>query len=245
MVDLHICADAQDLATRFAAALAETIATAVARTGRCALALSGGNTPRRVHQRLAAAYRREVRWDAVDVFWGDERYVPADDPRSNYRMARETLLEPVACPAANVHPMPTDLASPDEAAREYERTLRRFFDAEWPRFDVLLLGVGADGHMASLFPDSPALKERSRWVVAATAPAEPQVRLTLTPPAIAAAKRLCVLVAGPDKAEALRHVLDETADPNAYPAAGLRAAGERVSWWVDRAAASALPARPT
>jgi 6-phosphogluconolactonase len=141
--------------------------------------------------------------------------------------------------------MPTDLASPDDAAREYERTLRRFFDAEWPRFDVLLLGLGADGHMASLFPDSPALKERSRWVVAATAPAEPQVRLTLTPPAIAAAKRLCVLVAGPDKAEALRHVLDETADPNAYPAAGLRAAGERVSWWVDRAAASALPARPT
>ena len=225
--------------------MAETISTAVARAGRCALALSGGNTPRRVHERLASAYRREIRWDAVDVFWGDERYVPADDPRSNYRMARETLLEPVACPAANVHPMPTDLASPDDAAREYERTLRRFFDAEWPRFDVLAARPRRRRAHGLVVPDSPALKERSRWVVAATAPAEPQVRLTLTPPAIAAAKRLCVLVAGADKAEALRHVLDETADPNAYPAAGLRAAGERVSWWVDRAAASALPARPT
>jgi 6-phosphogluconolactonase len=243
VTQLHICSDAQDLATRFAAASVEMIAAIVARTGRCALALSGGNTPRRVHQRLASTHRREIRWDAVDVFWGDERYVPADDPRSNYHMARETLLEHVACPAANVHPMPTDLASPDDAAREYERTLRRFFDAEWPRFDVLLLGLGADGHMASLFPGSPALQEHSRWVVAATAPTEPLVRLTLTPPAITAATRICVLVAGPDKAEALRHVLDETADPNAYPAAALRAAGERVSWWVDRAAASALPAR--
>ena len=237
---IHIGADAQDLAARFAAALVEMIATRVARTGRCALALSGGNTPRRVHTLLGSTYRREVRWDAVHVFWGDERYVPPDDPRSNQGMARETLLDHVPCPAANVHPMPTHPDAADEAAREYERTLRAFFEEEWPRFDILLLGLGADGHMASLFPASPALQERSRWVVATTVPATPPMRLTLTLPAIAAARRICVLVAGADKADALRHVLDDTADANVYPAAGLRAAGDRVSWWADAAAASAL-----
>ena len=237
---MNIGTNAEDLATRFAAALVEMIAADVAQAGRCALALSGGHTPRRVHQLLASTYRHEIRWDAVHVFWGDERYVPPQDPRSNQRMARETLLDHVPCPTANLHPMPTHLPVADDAAREYEATLRAFFDEEWPRFDVLLLGLGADGHVASLFPGSPALQERSRWVVAATVPAAPPIRLTLTPPALVSAKRICVLVAGAEKADALHHVLDDSANPGLYPAAVLRAAGDRVSWWVERAAASGL-----
>ena len=240
MHGVHIGTDVRDLAARLAAALVEMIAADVGRAGRCALALSGGTTPRRVYELLASTHRADIRWDAVHVFWGDERYVPPDDPRSNYRMARETLLNHVPCHAANVHPMPTHLASADDAALQYEQVLRAFFEEEWPRFDILLLGLGADGHMASLFPASPALQERSRWVVATTVPATPPVRVTLTPPAIVAARRICVLVAGADKADALRHVLDETADPTVYPAAGLRAAGDRVSWWADAAAAGTL-----
>jgi 6-phosphogluconolactonase len=152
VVDLHICADAQDLATRFAAALAETIATAVARTGRCALALSGGNTPRRVHQRLASAYRREVRWDAVDVFWGDERYVPADDPRSNYRMARETLLEPVGLPrgqrASDAHGSGLSGRRGARVRADAASVLRRGV-ASVRRAAARL---GADGHTAVVVP---------------------------------------------------------------------------------------------
>jgi 6-phosphogluconolactonase len=239
--DAHIVTDAQDLAARFAAAVAEMIAADVARAGRCALALSGGNTPRRVYQLLASTYRREIRWDAVHLFWGDERYVPPEDPRSNQRMARQTLLDHVPCPEGNVHPVPTHLPVADDAAREYEATLRAFFVGEdWPRFDVLLLGLGPEGHIASLFPASAALQERSRWVVATTVPADPPIRVTLTLPAIASARRICVLVAGGEKADALRHVLGETAHPTVYPAAALRAAGDRVSWWIDRAAATAL-----
>lgn len=240
MPDIRICTDAQDLATQFAAMLAESIAATIERTGRCTLALSGGNTPRRVHHLLASTYRDRIPWPGVHVFWGDERFVPADDPHSNYRMARETLLDHVPCPAGNIHPMPTGGIAPSEGALAYEQTLRRAFTGAWPRFDVLLLGLGVDGHTASLFPGSPALDERERWVVAATAPIDPRMRLTMTVPALTAAERIHVLVSGADKVEALGRVLDERADPRVYPAATLRAAGDRVRWWVDRAAAAGL-----
>jgi 6-phosphogluconolactonase len=153
-------------------------------------------------------------------------------------MAKETLLDHIPCPEANIHPMPTHFPTADAAARDYERTLREHFAEEWPHFDLVLLGVGDDGHTASLFPGSLALAERTRWVVAADAPVEPHVRLTLTLPALTRAAAMSVLVAGAAKAEALRHVLEGPGDWIKYPAAGVRLATGSVIWWADREAAA-------
>jgi 6-phosphogluconolactonase len=237
--DVRVCADARELSERAAAATAAAIMDAVGRRGRCSLVFAGGHTPRGLYEQLASTYRDRIAWPQLDAFWGDERYVAPDAPASNYRMVRESLLDHVPLPAGNVHPMPTDTASPDAAAREYERTLRAALGST-PAFDLLLLGLGEDGHTASLFPHSIALDERTRWVVAVTGPAEPRTRLTMTFPAITAAHRLFMLVSGRQKASALAHVLDPAARVNDYPAAALRAAGRKVTWWVDRDAATDL-----
>jgi 6-phosphogluconolactonase len=200
--------------------------------------LSGGSTPRTLHGLLASDFRDQIPWADVHVFWGDERYVSPDDPDSNYRMARETLLDHVPCPAGNIHPMPTHFPSPDAAAREYEKTLRTYFGTEWPHFDLLLLGLGEEGHTASLFPGSPALEERTRWVVAVKAPADPSLRLTLTLPALTRAANIYVLVTGSKKASALHHVLTDGTDANIYPAAGVRLTPGTLIWWIDREAAA-------
>ena len=236
--DLRVCADPADLSRRAAEAAVGTIKEAVRRSGTCSIVLSGGSTPRTLYGLLASQFRAEVPWAHVQVFWGDERYVPPEDPQSNYRMVKEALLDHVPCPAANIHPMPTHFPSADEAARDYERTLRNHFVGEWPRFDLVLLGIGDDGHTASLFPGSLALAERTRWVVAAQAPVEPQVRLTLTMPALTRAGAIYVLVTGASKGEALRHVLAGAGDWIKYPAAGVRLGTGSVIWWADRDAAA-------
>jgi 6-phosphogluconolactonase len=235
--DVRICADVNELSRRAAEAAAKTLNEAVRANGRCSLVLSGGNTPRRLYGLLASEFREQIRWPHVHVFWGDERYVPADDPDSNYRMARETLLDHVPCPDGNVHPMPTHFASADDAARDYERALRSYFGTDWPHFDLVLLGLGEEGHTASLFPGSPALGERTRWAVAVKAPAVPPMRLTLTLPALTRAANIYVLVSGSTKADALHHVLTGAPDPSSYPAAGVRATEGTLIWWVDRDAA--------
>ena len=236
--DLRVFSDVNELSLRAAEAVARTINDAVRSAGRCSLVLSGGNTPRTLYGLLASRFREQIPWAHVHVFWGDERYVPSEDSRSNYRMAKETLLDHVPCPAANIHPMPTHFPSADAAARDYERTLRSHFLEEWPDFDVVLLGIGDDAHTASLFPGSLALAERTRWVVAAQAPVEPQLRLTLTLPALTRAGAVHVLVAGATKAEALRHVLERPGDWIKYPAAGVRLGMGSVIWWADREAAA-------
>jgi 6-phosphogluconolactonase len=152
-------------------------------------------------------------------------------------MAKKALLDHVPCPQGQVYPMPTDLADPDSAARVYEATLREYFGGGPPRFDVVLLGLGEEGHTASLFPRSPALVERTRWTVAVTAPADPPMRLTLTLPVLTQAAAIYFLVAGSKKAHALSQVLSPTADPNIYPAAAVRSDAGAVTWWVDQPAA--------
>jgi len=239
IADIRVCVDARDLSERAAAATADTIADAVRRHGWCSFVLSGGNTPSALYRLLASTYRERIPWPLVHLFWGDERDVPPDDPASNYRMARESLLDHVPIPVQNIHPMPTQGPSPDAAARDYERTLRVEVGSRRPPFDLVLLGLGEDGHTASLFPGSPALNETARWVVAVTAPATPSTRLTLTFPAVTSAARIFVLVSGAGKADALERVLSPAADLNAYPAARLRSAGGGVTWWVDRAATQA------
>ena len=239
--DLRVCVDLADLSRRAAEAAVSTINDAVRTAGTCSIVLSGGSTPRTLYRLLASEFRGEIPWANVQVFWGDERYVPSADPRSNYRMAKETLLDHVPCPPANIHPMPTHFPSADVAARDYERTLRSHFVKEWPDFDLVFLGIGDDGHTASLFPGSLALAEKTRWVVAARAPVEPQLRLTLTLPALARAAALFVLVAGATKAEPLQHVLERVGDWVKYPAAGIRLGTGSVIWWADREAAALIP----
>jgi 6-phosphogluconolactonase len=144
------------------------------------------------------------------------------------------LLDHVPCPPDQIHPMPTTMLNPDEAATAYERTLRQFFRPGAPEFDLVLLGLGADGHTASLFPHSPVLHESDRLVVPVRALVEPPLRLTLTLPPLVAARRIFVMTAGPDKEAALQHVLEPGADVAKYPAAALLAAHERLTWWVAR-----------
>ena len=226
-----------DLSGDVAAAITDVAQAAIERSGRCSLLLSGGSTPRTTYELLATRYRHRMDWTHIHLFWGDERFVPHGDPRSNYRMAREALVDRVPCPPANVHPIPTGLPSADVAARRYEETLRAHFPGDRPAFDVALLGLGDDGHTASLFPGSSALTDAGRWVVAVATPAEPPLRITLTIAALTEAAQLFVLVSGAGKAAALRHALDPASDPMQYPAAGLQSAAGRVVWWADRAAA--------
>jgi 6-phosphogluconolactonase len=236
--DVRICADVNELSRRAAETAVRTVDEAVRGHGRCSLVLSGGSTPRTLYGLLASEFRDRIPWTHVHVFWGDERYVLPQDPDSNYRMAKEALLDHVPCPAGNIHPMPTHFPSPGAAAQDYERTLRSYFGTDSPRFDLILLGLGEEGHTASLFPGSPALGERTRWVLAVKTHARPPLRLTLTLPALTRAATIYVLVAGPKKARALHHVLAVIPDPNAYPAAGLRSTEGTLIWWVDREAAA-------
>lgn len=238
MADVRICSGESDLAFRVAESAAAIIKEAVETTGRCSLVLSGGNTPRTLYSRWASRFSLEIPWAHVHVFLGDERFVPSDDPRSNFRMAREALLDHVPIPTANVHAVPTSLETAELAATAYEATLRRYFTGDHSHFDLVLLGLGAEGHTASLFPRSPALDERTRWVLPVTVPADPPSRVTLTLPAFNGATHTYFLVTGSEKAAALNHVLQPAADVQTYPAAGISAAGDGPVWWVDREAAA-------
>ena len=238
--DLRLHPDLEALSRGAAEGVVRLAQAAVQERGRFTLALSGGKTPASLHRLLATEFRDRIPWEAVHAFWGDERYVPPEDPRSNYRMAQETLLLHLPIPGANVHPMPTLLPEIEEAAQAYERTLRSHFPGRWPRFDLLLLGLGQDGHTASLFPHSPTLEERARVVVAVRAEAEPPLRLTLTLPAINQAANIYFLVAGREKSEALRCARSGTNDVAACPAAGVRPRQGKLVWWVDEGAASGL-----
>ena len=231
-----------DLVSLSRAVLEETfpiIQEAVSKRGRFAIALSGGHTPGKMYSLWAQTeqYRNKTPWDRVHLFWSDERFVPADDPRSNYHMARETLISQVPIPAENVHPMPTNLSSPEECARAYETELLKFFGSEPPAFDVQLLGIGDEGHTASLFPGSPELGEKVRWVAAVRVAAEPPQRITLTPVVLNQGRNTFFLVAGEGKRAILSAIRDELASkPSQYPAARIHPAREPV-WFLDQAAA--------
>ena len=173
-------------------------------------------------------------WNQIHFFWGDERYVPHDNPHSNFRMAQETLFSRLTVPEENVHPMPTNYPDPDKAAREYETELRRYFGAQ-PVFDLLFLGVGPEGHTASLFPDSPALNETQRWAVAAEVPADPPQRLTLTYPVLNSARNVFFLCAGKSKREIIQAIRQDPGGPSSpYPAA--RVQSPHTIWFVDQEA---------
>ncbi len=213
---------------------------AVSGRGRCLIALSGGHTPERAYQIWSTEYREKMPWAKTHFFWGDERFVGADDPTSNYHMARETLFKNAPVPPENIHPIPTSFSQPDEAAREYEAVLRTFIAESGPSFDVMFLGLGVEGHTASLFPGSPALAEEKRWVVGVRAPAEPPVRISLTFPVLRRARATYFLVAGADKqgiVATLRR--GPSSETQRLPVAMLRPEGEAI-WFLDKAADGAL-----
>lgn len=222
---------------------------AVSKRGRFAVALSGGSTPRETYTLLASpAFAPLVPWTQVHVFWGDERCVPPDHPDSNYRMAWETLLRHLPIPRDHIHRMVGEI-DPPQAAGEYEEQLRAFFahspeEPGLPRFDLVLLGMGRDGHTASLFPKSEALREAQRWVVAQEVEPQAAWRLTLTPIAINATRQVIFLVAGQEKAEALREVLEGSPQPERLPAQAIRPDSGHLLWLVDAGAASLLSQDP-
>ncbi len=238
-----VCAGEQELADQGARLVCATAAAAARRRGGFSLALAGGNTPRAMHRSLTREpCRSRLPWSRTDFFWADERCVPFSDPASNYGTASEDFLSRVPVVAARVHPMPAE-TEPEAAAREYEGTLQKVFQVpagSFPRFDLILLGIGRDGHTASLFPGQASLAEDRRWVLTARG-GEPEVqRLTLTLPVINRARQVFVLVSGRSKAEVVREVLE--ARDCKLPAALVRPAG-RLTWLLDREAASLLRGR--
>jgi 6-phosphogluconolactonase len=236
--------DAEAVSRAAAEAFAARAAQAVAARGRFAVLLSGGSTPRRMYQLLAdPPLRDRVDWGRVEVFWGDERPVPPDHPDSNYRMAYEALLSKVPVPPAQVHRMEAGRADRDAAAREYQAAIARAFgvpdSGQPPAFDLALLGLGPDGHTASLFPGTAALHEKGRWVVVNHVPRLATDRMTVTAPVLNRAREVLFLVAGADKVEPLAEVLEGPRDPERLPAQLIQPEG-RLGWFVDAAAAARL-----
>jgi 6-phosphogluconolactonase len=217
-----------------------TVAASAAK-GPFRVSLSGGSTPKTLYGLLASdEFRDRFPWQLVSWYWGDERFVPYDHPDSNYRMTREAMLAKAPVPPENIHPVPAD-GTPEDAARRYEQTLQEAygaaaFDPARPLFDVALLGLGPDGHTASLLPGEPVLEERKRWV-AAVSHGRPETRITMTYPAIESSRRVAFLVAGREKAAILRAI---RAGNSEVPAARVRPVGE-LFWFVDRAAAGEGP----
>jgi 6-phosphogluconolactonase len=243
---VRVAPDAAALVRRAAEEVASRAEAAAAARGRFTVALSGGSTPRGLYALLAdagAPFRARVPWGATHVFFGDERCVPPDHPDSNYGMARAALLARVPLDPAKVHRMRGELADPGLAALEYEAELDEAFalhEGERPRLDVVLLGMGPDGHTASLFPDTAALEERAHLVTANWVPRLAAHRITMTFPALNAARAVLFLVAGADKAERVADVLERGA---ALPAARVRPERGELVWLLDAAAAGALRAQ--
>lgn len=230
----------------FAAAAEEVVRLAnqaVAERGRFTIALSGGSTPKALYNLLATNARATLPWDRMYFFLSDERHVPPTDPDSNYRMANEAMLTKVPVPPGNVYRLAAENPDATAAAEEYESTLRKFFQlqpSQFPRFDLILLGLGPDGHTASLFPGTTALQEKSRLVIANWVEKLKTHRLTFTLPVINAARCVAFLVSGTDKAAVLRTVLEETAAGEQYPSKLVQPTDGKLIWFVDRAAASEL-----
>jgi 6-phosphogluconolactonase len=235
---IRVYADLEALSRAAATLVVGQANQAVAARGRFSVALAGGGTPRRTYELLAAPpLVDQGPWDRVHVFWGDERCVPPDDPRSNARMARQAWLDHVPIPAGQIHPM--DCAGdPDAAARDYEAGLREFFAGAAPRLDLVLLGLGDNGHTASLFPGTPVLAEHERWAAAVYVAAGGLYRVTLTAPLINQAAQVVFLVAGRAKAEILRDVLQGPRDPARLPAQLIQPQNGELLWLADREAAA-------
>lgn len=242
---IEVYPDLESLSRAAAVLVIEQTNLAVAARGRFSMALSGGGTPRRTYELLAQPpLSGQAPWDRMHIFWGDERCVSLDDPRSNARMARQAWLDHVPIPGNQIHPV--DCAgAPAAAARRYEACLRKFFAERPSRFDLVLLGLGADGHTASLFPGTPALAERTRWAVEVNTTGRDLFRVTLTAPFINRARVVAFLVAGLEKAQALREVLHGPHRPARLPAQLIQPEDGKLLWLIDTEASAQFPPFPS
>ena len=230
---IEVLADKEQLVTRSLDLILAEINTALQQRDYFTLVLSGGSTPKPLYQKLAT---QVLPWDKIHIFWGDERYVPADHPDSNQLMARQAWLDQVPLPPGNIHAMPTSSKDPAVDAQQYETELQQFFGTapgEFPQFDMILLGMGDDAHTASLFPQTAALKVDDRCVTVGEKSGQP--RITLTVPVINQARCVVFMVAGENKRPALAQVFAETADPMLYPSRFIQPQG-KLYWLLDQAA---------
>jgi 6-phosphogluconolactonase len=244
----RVFAEMNELVEAAADYVVDVAEAAVARNGRCLLALSGGSTPQALFRRLSRPdYAGRSFWADCNVLWGDERLVPPDDPESSYKMAHDLLLRHVPIPAGQIYRARGEWAAADAAAH-YEQQLRQLAPAgrDWPRFDLVLLGLGGDGHIASLFPGPIPPEESSRPVITVTADYEgrPANRLSLTPLVFNDAHHLLFLVTGASKAEAVRAIDQAPYDPETWPAQRIRPHDGQVAWFLDEAAAGAVNREP-
>ncbi len=233
---VEVLTDTAAVVQRALVLVVERMQAAIAERGQCTIALAGGSTPKPLYEQLAA---QALPWDKVHVFWGDERYVPATHPDSNEGMARKAWLDQVPIPAGNIHAMPTQAADPAAAAVQHDAELQAFFGVaagEFPAFDIILLGMGDDGHTASLFPHTAALQVRDRLITVGDKDGNP--RLTFTAPLINHARSVLFLVAGANKRPALAQVFSPDCDLDQYPSGRIQPNGEL--WWLLDAAAGAV-----
>lgn len=214
---------------------------AIERNGRFVIALSGGSTPERLFKLLAKPpYLNQIPWDKTFVFWGDERFVPSDDQRNNSNRAKSLLLNHVPIPAINIHPIPVDL-KPEESAKEYEKTIKKLFDKESPCFDLIFLGLGEDGHTASLFPGTDVVFENKKLVKEVYVEEQSMYRITMTPALINQAHNIVFLVEGEKKAKILKTILTEPRQTNKFPAQIIQPEKGNLYWFLDKKAAALLP----
>jgi 6-phosphogluconolactonase len=254
-MELHVYKDGEALSQAAAKWIAHRIATTLRSADRFTIALSGGSTPKRLHQILAAAPytvrsghtagggvgEEQIDWSKLHVFWGDERAVPFEDSRNNAKMAFDTLLDFVPVPREQIHVMRTDI-SPEQSAAEYEKILHHYFDNTPYGFDLVLLGMGDDGHTLSLFPGMPIVHETEAWAKSFWLPAQDMSRITLTKTIANRSAAVAFLTEGSKKAHALKEVLEGAYDPDHYPSQEIRPSGE-LHWFVDEAAAANLTRR--
>ncbi len=252
-MELHVYKDAEQLSRAAAKWIADLIAETLKLRDRFTIALSGGSTPKLLHKILAAPpYKDQIDWSKLHIFWGDERAVPFEDDRNNAKMAYDTLLNFVPVPPSQIHVMRTDI-EPEASAVEYEKILHQYFDAvpgssgstgapaTLPNsFDLVLLGMGDDGHTLSLFPGTDIVHEEKAWVKAFFLPAQNMYRITLTKTIVNRAAHIAFLTTGAGKAHALKEVLKGAYNPDLYPSQEIKPVNGELYWFVDEAAAAQL-----
>jgi 6-phosphogluconolactonase len=239
--DIVLCRDLVELSRQSAEQFSQLAGESIEASGRLTVAFSGGSTPKHLYSLLASDYKNRIQWNNVELFWGDERCVPPDHPDSNFRMVQEALLSKIKIPPENIHRMAGE-REPRAAATEYEKELEKFFGLNsggLPRFDLILLGIGEDGHTASLFPDSEALNETKHLVVAPFVEKLNSHRLSLSLPVLNNAANVWFLVTGGSKADAVKKVFSASSD---LPAAKVRPVNGKLTWFITRDAAPGITA---
>jgi len=229
-----------ELSEQLAAWITEYIEAVLKKRDRFTWVLSGGSTPKKLYQLLSSdKYRNKIEWNKLHFFWGDERYVPFDDDRNNAKMCFENLLNNVNAIKEHIHTMQTDIEA-GQSAIEYEKILHEYFPNADQSFDLVMLGMGNDGHTLSLFPGYDTVNEKKYWVRSIYLKEQTMYRITLTAPVVNAAGRMAFITSGADKAAALFHVLSHNYNPDLYPSQIIKPSNGELYWWIDEAAATGL-----